>query len=200
MTKPNKFLFERDFRETAQRRITEEDLVAAEENGFARGLAAGTTATENAINARIADTADKIAAQASAILADADKAKVSNEQAMVHIALTFAKALAGAAIARAPIAPIAEAAQACFAHLDGVPHLAARVNDALVDETQAVLDRIALERGFAGRMIVLGDPDIMPGDARLSWADGGLTRDAKAVEDAVMQAVAVWTADPTTKR
>lgn len=200
MAQATKFLFERDFRETAQRQITEADLAAAEENGFARGLAAGTSTAENTITARVADTTARLATELSDLLANMDTAKIANERAAIELALTFARALAGAAIARAPIAPIAEAAQACFAHLEGVPHLVARVNEALIEDTQAVLDRIAHERGFAGRMIVLGDPEIMPGDARLSWADGGVTRDAKAVEEAVMQAVATWVADPATKR
>lgn len=200
MSQATKFLFERDFRETAQRKITETDLAAAEDSGFARGFAAGISTAENAITARMADTSARLATELADLFANMDAAKIANERAAIELALTFAKALAGAAIARAPIAPIAEAAQACFAHLEGVPHLVARVNEALIEETQAVLDRIAHERGFTGRMIVLGEPDIMPGDAKLSWADGGVTRDAKAVEEAVTQAVATWVADPSTKR
>ena len=31
--------------------------------------------------------------------------------------------------------------------------------------------------GFAGRLVVMGDPEIVPGDARIEWADGGIVRD-----------------------
>ena len=31
--------------------------------------------------------------------------------------------------------------------------------------------------GFAGRLVVMGDPDIRIGDGRLEWVDGGIVRD-----------------------
>lgn len=196
MTDARKFLFDRDFRETAARRITEADLAAAEESGFARGLATGRSHADNAIEARIADALERLAAGAGHLLAEAESRRAAEERAMVQLALTFAKAIGGAAIARAPLAPIAEAAQACFAHLDGVPHLVARVHEDLVEETQRVVERIAHERGFAGRLVVIGDPEIAPGDALFDWADGGVARDAQAVETAVTRRLPPWAADP----
>ncbi len=66
--------------------------------------------------------------------------------------------------------------------LRGVPHLAVCVNDALVEEVDAMLKRLARERGFEGRIVVLGEPDIALGDARLEWADGGIVRDRSRFE------------------
>ena len=45
--------------------------------------------------------------------------------------------------------------------------------------------RLAKERGFEGRLITLGEPDIAPGDVRLEWADGGVVRDRSRIEEAV---------------
>ena len=45
-----------------------------------------------------------------------------------------------------------------------------------------MLKRLARERGFEGRIVVLGEPDIALGDARLEWADGGIVRERRRFE------------------
>lgn len=195
-----KFLFGRDFREEGKRRITEADLTAAEERGFVRGLDVGMSQANAAINARVADAAMRIADAAGMLLRRADEEASANRLAATQLALHFARRLGGAAVTRTPIATVAETAEACFAHLADVPHLVARVNEALVEETQAVLDRLAGERGFTGRVIVLGEPEIAPGDARLEWAEGGVARDRAALEAAIEQAVADWAQSPASRR
>ncbi len=47
-----------------------------------------------------------------------------------------------------------------------------------------MLKRLARERGFEGRIVVLGEPDIALGDARLEWADGGIVRERRRFEAA----------------
>jgi flagellar assembly protein FliH len=49
--------------------------------------------------------------------------------------------------------------------------------------------RLARERGFEGRLVVLGEPDLAPGDARMEWADGGVVRDRARIEAAVLDAL-----------
>jgi flagellar assembly protein FliH len=81
------------------------------------------------------------------------------------------------------------AARGALRHLRGVPHLAVRVNDSLVEETEALLRRLARERGFEGRLVVLGEPDLALGDARIEWADGGIVRERARIEAAITQAL-----------
>ncbi|MFL1876996.1 hypothetical protein ACIKT0_17910, partial [Hansschlegelia beijingensis] len=47
------------------------------------------------------------------------------------------------------------------------------------------------------RLVVLGDPDVAEGDARLEWADGGVVRDGAAVARAVEQAIALRFGTPS---
>ena len=79
---------------------------------------------------------------------------------------------------------IEAAARQCFQHLRGVPHLVARVDPALVERVDELLRRLARERGFDGKIVTLGDPDIPAGDVRLEWADGGVARDRSRIEAA----------------
>ncbi|TXN60983.1 flagellar assembly protein FliH [Methylobacterium sp. WL18] len=82
-----------------------------------------------------------------------------------------------------------EAARAALQHLRGVPHLVVRVHDGLVEEAETLVKRLARERGYEGRLVVLGDPDMHAGDARIEWADGGIVRERARIEAAVADAL-----------
>src|SRR5450759_3582805 len=60
---------------------------------------------------------------------------------------------------------------------------------------------IAHARGFEGRLVVLSDPAMAPGDCRIEWADGGVARDRAAtlatIDDAVARYVAARTSANT---
>ncbi len=65
-----------------------------------------------------------------------------------------------------------------------------RVNDALHATAEQKLDDIARDCGFDGRLVVLAEPDIAPGDCRIEWADGGVSarqrrHRAGAIDEAV---------------
>ena len=38
------------------------------------------------------------------------------------------------------------------------------------------MNEIARQKGFAGEILVIPDPEIAPGDGQLDWADGGASR------------------------
>jgi len=48
---------------------------------------------------------------------------------------------------------------------------------------------IADERGFTGKIIVLGDPETKKGDCALQWADGGITLDFEKTSRKISQLV-----------
>ena len=69
----------------------------------------------------------------------------------------------------------------CLGSLDGVPHLVIRCHSNLADAVrQIATDRIHTS-GFTGRLVVMGDPEIVLGDCRIEWVDGGLVRDQAAI-------------------
>ena len=103
--------------------------------------------------------------------------------------MLLARRIAGDALDAKPLATIGEAARTALQHLRGVPHLVVRVNDALVDEAEALMKSLARERGYEGRLGVLGEPDLLPGDARIEWADGGIVRDRTRIEASVRDAL-----------
>jgi flagellar assembly protein FliH len=187
----SRFLFDTDFRNPG--RSDARAVAEAEERGRAAGIAQGLAQAQHSVPGRLAQAVERLGAQAAALLAGADARHARLEEEAVAFALTLARKLAGEALDANPLGPVAEAAKEAYRHLASVPHLAVRVNEALVEEVDALLAGMARERGFSGRIVVVGEPDIALGDARLEWADGGVVRERRATEAALADAVTART-------
>lgn len=189
MTNAAKFLFETDFRQSTPNPKAVAAAEEAEARGYMRGLNDGLRQAQGEAQAHLAAAMERLAHAAGTLLGELDRHRAETEELAMDFALTLGRKLAGQALAQEPLAAIANAAAQSFQHLRGVPHLAVRVNDGLVEEVDALLQRLAKERGFDGRLITFGDPDLPPGDIRLEWADGGIVRDRSRIEQAVTQAL-----------
>jgi flagellar assembly protein FliH len=199
MGSPAKFLFDNDFAKTGGGKpsIALADHAAklkdAENAGYARGFAAAAQAAKAEAEQRAAVALERIAAALTALNAGLSGVEARLESEAVEVALAVARKLAPALVAREPFAEISALAKECFRHLVAAPHVVVRVNDALQGTTARHLDEIMHACGFAGRLVVLAEPDIAPGDCRIEWADGGISRDSagigKAIDDAVARYV-----------
>jgi flagellar assembly protein FliH len=110
------------------------------------------------------------------------------------VAVAVARKLAPELIAREPFAELSALAAGCFRHLVAAPHVVVRVNDALQERARAELEETARAGGFDGRLVVLAEPEIAPGDCRIEWADGGVKRDRATIEGAIEESVARYVA------
>jgi flagellar assembly protein FliH len=191
MTNAAKFLFGQDFRkpapDTGAAAAREAEIAQAE--GYMRGLRDGQRQAEVEAQAHLAAAMERLANSAGLLLSSVDARHAEMDELAVDFALALGRKLAGDALAREPLSVIAKAAEASFAHLRGVPHLVVRVNEALVEAVDQLITRMARERGFEGRIVTLGDPEIPSGDVRLEWADGGVVRSQSQIEHAVAQAL-----------
>ncbi|PSC06885.1 flagellar assembly protein FliH [Alsobacter soli] len=194
MSSAQKFAFGEDFgtdrRSQAMRRQADMDrLQQAEQDGWARGRMEGRREAEQEAAMRMAKALEQIAGAAAGVLSHLDRETHRLEQEAAELALVFARKFAGDLLDREPLAPLEAAAAECFRELAGAPHLAVRVPPEFVDQAKASLDRKAQERGFAGRLIVLGEDGMALGDFVIEWADGGMRRDAQALERNIAEAI-----------
>ncbi|MCJ2092388.1 flagellar assembly protein FliH [Methylobacterium sp. J-072] len=186
------FLFETDFRSprpSAAAQRAAEAAARAEVEAHARGVQEGLIQAEAEIQGRLAGALSHLAQAAAALLARADAHDAEREAQAVEVAVLIARKVAGDALDAAPLASIGEAARTALQHLRGVPHLVVRVHDGLVEDAEALVKKLARERGYEGRLVVLGDPDMQAGDARIEWADGGIVRERARIEAAVADAL-----------
>jgi flagellar assembly protein FliH len=196
--KAAKFLFDVDFARGAEPIPAEPvvtldehaaKLAAAEEAGYARGFAAAEAQHVAEAEQRIAAALDHIGRALDTLHRGLGSVEARLEAEAVEVAVAVARKLAPALIAREPFAEIAALATECFRHLIAAPHVAVRLSDTLYPTAREKLDELARGRGFDGRLVVLAEPEIAPGDCRIEWADGGINRDRAAAEAAITEAV-----------
>jgi len=188
-----KYLFDEDFASGEKPTITmvehERRRADAESQAYRSGFDAGQEQAKQEVAQRIAETLAVI----SDGLARLDGALASIETRLeteaVEVAVAVAAKLAPALIAREPFAEISALATECFHHLVAAPHVAVRVGPATYETAKEKIEAIARAGGFEGRLVVTSDETLAPGDCRIEWADGGITRDQSATASAIDEMV-----------
>jgi flagellar assembly protein FliH len=195
MGAPTKFLFDVDFARGAERKQTLAladhmlKIAEAEKAAHDRGYAAAQADAKVESDRRITTALERVAAAVAASNSALKAIETRLECEAVEVAVAVGRKLAPALLAHEPFAEIAALASECFRQLVATPHIAVRVNDALYSTTQEKLGDIVRTRGFEGRLVVLAESDIAPGDCRIEWADGGVNRDSAAADAEISKAV-----------
>lgn len=202
MAAPARFLFDTDFAappakaEPAsppvpliEQPVHEALLKDAEARAYDRGLKAGRESAEARAAERLAEEAGRLASAAQSILAvlDAERARV--EADALRLAEVVARKIAGRLVELHPRETILAIMSEALAPLRKAPHLVVRLSGDDAEPIRGELTRIAAERGFEGRLVVLGEPGISRGDCRIEWADGGIVFERAATEAAVQAAI-----------
>ena len=187
-----KYLFDEDFSSGAKPpTITlveaERRRADAESVAYRNGFAAGQAQAQSGALAVIADGLERLDKALAGI-----EARLETEA--VEVAVAVAGKLAPELIAREPFAEISALATESFNHLVKAPHVVVHIGADIYEDAKGKLDEIAAARGFEGRLVVLPDPAMAPGDCRIEWADGGVARDRAAtlavIDDVVDRYVA----------
>jgi flagellar assembly protein FliH len=195
---PSKYLFDLDFArgadaKAAERTISDAEhaaaLLEAEAAGYRKGFGAAEAQAKAEVERRTAGALESIGQSLALLVGGLQGVEARLEADAIGVAVEVARKLAPELIAREPMAEIEAIATECFRQLVRAPHVAVRVNDGLYDVAREKLDALARARGYEGRLVVLGEPDIAMGDCRVEWADGGITRDRPAAEAAIGDAV-----------
>jgi flagellar assembly protein FliH len=111
------------------------------------------------------------------------------ETEAVDVAVAVARKLATELLAREPLGEITALVSDCFAQLVSTPHIVVRINDALYEAAHARIETLAKQSGFAGRLVILAEPEIATGDCRIEWADGGVVLERAAIEAKINELV-----------
>jgi len=196
MTATAKFMFDVDFgsapkavQPTIAASQHEAEVAEAEMRGYRNGMNAAEAQARTEAERRLAGAFEHIASGLDQLRGSLKAVEDRFEAEAVEVALAVGKKLAAELISREPVAEAAALADNCFRELLAAPHIVVRVNGALYAVAKQKLEEIAQARGFEGRLVVMAEADIEPGDCRIEWADGGLKRDRLATERAIAEAV-----------
>jgi flagellar assembly protein FliH len=176
-----------------------EDLVAqlvaqAREEAYAEGLAAGERSAMSVAAQTLAAAAGTLATQTAEMAAALDDASARAQREAVELAASIGRKLALHLLARYPTVELEALIAECMQNLGGVPHLVVRCNPTIADGMRDIATAHMQTSGFAGRLVVMGDPDLRLGDGRLEWVHGGLVRDIGAVANDIDSKISTYLA------
>lgn len=169
-------------------------LAKAKAESYDEGFAEGeqTAAAQSA--RRLAEAAKSLASHAASMTAALDDRTRQNLGEAVDLAAAIGRKLAAHLLAREPAGEIEALLVECLTSLDGVPHLVIRCAPDLADAVREIATARISTSGFAGRLVVLGDPDQALGDGRIEWVDGGVARDRAQLEADIDTRIAAYLA------
>lgn len=196
MAAPAKFLFDMDFAAPDKARapaITPAEMAEkighAEAAGYRAGFEAAQREARAEADRRMALALEQIGISAATIAQRVGGIEAKMETEAVEVAVSAARKLCSELIAREPLTEIMALVHDCFRHLVKTPHLVIRINDALYDEARERIEAQARQSGFAGRLVILAEPDIENGDCKIEWADGGVVLERTAIDSKINELV-----------
>ncbi|WP_417773508.1 FliH/SctL family protein [Stappia sp.] len=205
--KVNRFLFDRTFSEIEIAAREEDDdvhvepeipmmtvaehealMAAAVETARAQGRAEAQATQAQTEEARLSQEARRLADEVSQLVEHLDTDQARLEKDAVALSFLVARRLCAHLVAREPLGEVVALISECLGPLRRAPHVVIRVREADLAALKERVDPLVSEKGFEGRLVFLGEPDIAAGDCRIEWADGGIVRDRRAIEKQVDQA------------
>jgi len=196
-----KFLFDLDFspnakpaEETVTLAALQAAIAEAEARGFRNGVASAEAQARAEAERRSSVALERVGLALDRLVNGLRAVEDRLEAEAVEVSVAVARKLAPELIAAEPLTEVVALAKRCFKELISAPHVVARVNDSLYASVRGPIEDVARARGYEGRLVVLGEPEIQIGDCRIEWADGGLTRDRGATEAAIAEMVGNYVA------
>jgi flagellar assembly protein FliH len=159
--------------------FTRAELEAARLKATAEGHAAGLAEANAAIEQRAAAALAALANGVAALTAARATLAAEMQARAAAVIRAIAQKVAPVLCRREPLAEIEALLRDCLGEQRDEPRIVLRVADALFEPMQRRLDDLAAAEGFAGKLVLLADPAMGPGDCRVEWADGGAERNIR---------------------
>jgi flagellar assembly protein FliH len=196
MAAPAKFLFDMDFSapdKTRERPATPSEIAqkiaSAEARAYRDGYDTAQREAKAESDRRTALALEEIAVGIQGIATRFSGIEIRMETEAVDVAVAVARKLCGELISGEPLVEISRLVSDCFSHLVSTPHLVVRINETLYEAAHERIERLAKQSGFAGRLVILAEPEIATGDCRIEWADGGVVLERAAIEAKINELV-----------
>ena len=196
MNAPHKFLFDQSFDhpEAQQQRpgvprkppppppeptFSKAELEAARAAGLAEGRDTAFAEAARSTEALAADALSTVALGLKEMLAArqvyADEAHRLALETLRNVLQKAVPALSR----KAPLVELEAVVADCLREAFDEPRIVLRVTDGIFEAMQQRLSALTAATGFAGKLVLLADETLGPGDARVEWAEGGAERDTR---------------------
>jgi flagellar assembly protein FliH len=188
MTVPQKFLFDRSFDHMDGQRgisrkpppeppVTRADVEAARAQGVAEGRKAALAEAARSAEEHAAAALSALASGMTELIAAREQESARFQRRSLEAFRAIMRKAVPALCRKDPLAEVEALIIECLHEAFEEPRLVLRVADALFPALRERMDKLAASAGFAGKLVLLADETLGPGDARIEWAEGGAERD-----------------------
>lgn len=161
--------------------FSEEDIADARKEGYIEGRNAALEDAQSALENRLSAALEAVAAKFDAVF---ETQRHANEETLgdaIAVACVLVRKLFPTYIKAHGLAEIEALANETVMHVFEEPRIVLHVHEDIKPALENHLIKFAAEKGFEGRIIVVGDPAMAYGDCRIEWEHGGLSRDLSAL-------------------
>lgn len=170
-------------------KITADELEAAKAQARAEGEAMGREAAYGQHQQAIEQALMAIEARLGQLAEARAQAEAQARAEAVSLAAAIARKLAAGLLAREPMREIEALVLRCLDDMRDEPRLVVRASEAVAQLLDQRVDQLVAQSGFGGKLMLVPDDTLPPGDCRIDWADGGAERNQAAIEKDVDLAV-----------
>lgn len=191
-----KYAFETEFTpdgeimREAPKRITPEEVQAADSEGYERGKQDATAQAER----RTAAALEAIADATSAVLTRLDAESHAMRVEAAQVALAAAQRIAGAALDAFGIERAAHAVEAAMDSLRHQPRLVVKLPPDLAEQLKPRITDMCETHAYASAVLVRADPALKNSEIVIDWSDGVIAMDpadaARRIEELIDAALA----------
>jgi flagellar assembly protein FliH len=165
--------------------FSEEDMAAARDEAYAQGRETGLKEMSESLERETRDALVAVENALRELMWSQSAIETRSTEDAIRIALTAIRRLFPALAQRDPLAEIECLVGQAIKLVQGEPILNVYVGDRLLEPVVARIQPLAAAAGFQDRIKIHPLASLAPGDVRVEWGNGGIGRDAAAIEKAI---------------
>jgi flagellar assembly protein FliH len=194
-----KFMFDKSFehamdaaRAPERKPVTlkPEQMDALKKDFYDAGFAEGQKTSNDSHSKQIAEVLARIDQRLARLVETMQSMQQEQDIKTRQIALAIARKVMPDFAAKGGLQEIEAMLAAAITEMVHEPRLVVRVHESQFDSVNSKVQDITVQKAYAGKIVVLADAEIVVGDCRVEWADGGMERNAEAAWKDVEKVVA----------
>ncbi len=181
MTDMKKFLFDTNDFNSMKSKVdieiyTEEQMVQARAKSFELGRVEGLKDARLLQEERLAELLQKALGIVDKLAQEEERREVEKCIGATKLAIRIAHKLVPKFAVQYALPEIESVVIEAVEARQDEPRIAVIVPSEHLDALKIRMDALALEKGYAGKVILLADDSLLSTDCRVEWADGGMER------------------------
>ena len=156
--------------------FSEEELIAARAEGFKTGKEEGMREAMEDSSRILAEIIQNVGGQIARLLDTQHQAMALAEECSVEVAMAVTKKLFPSLQEKHGFDEVSNAIKASFEKLLDEPKITVRAAPEHKEAIATEMKQVAEDLGFEGKIVVIADEKMNPGDCRVEWDSGGAER------------------------